>query len=178
MACAGAPTKHADLCTNSTACARAFTKEVSDIDDMNVRCKDNVESDYSTRPAPVGSGLNGTSLVTLVAVEPDDWPIYTAFYLVADFSEGGSCLVDVVHGWEIRASDSETTFDTQWKPAPGGFRLQVASRRIVYQVLDAEEREAGESDVSTDYCERITYDVVEGRFTRVAQTSTKGSCGE
>jgi len=35
---------------------------------------------------------------------------------------------------------------------------------------------SGQSDVRSDYCVHITYDVAAGRFTRVSESSAEGDC--
>lgn len=182
MACSAAPSSHAELCNEAAECVRSFTKDTGYVAGMSLECdvrsRKDIESAYSKQaPAPAGSGVEGTALVTLVAVEDGYRAVFGAVYLVADFADG-SCLVDVVHDWDRHSASAETTFRTEWKPAPRGLRLQVESRQLLRESLDPEELAAGESDVRSDYCQRITYDVIEGRFERVAQSSTQGPCGK
>jgi hypothetical protein len=182
MACSAAPSSHAELCKSAAECVRAFTKDTGYVEGMSLECaarsRKEIESAYSPRaPAPAGSGLKGTALVKVVAVEDGYREAFGVAYLVAEFADG-SCLVDVVHDWDRHSASAETTFGTEWTHAPQGFRLQVESRQILRESLDAEELAAGESDVRSDYCQHITYGVVEGRFERLAASSSQGSCAE
>jgi hypothetical protein len=182
MVCSAAPSSHAGLCNGAAECVSSFTRDKNYVAGMSLECdvrsRTDIESAYSKQaPAPPDSGLKGTALVTWVAVQDGYRDVFGASYLVADFVDG-SCLVDVVHDWDRHSASAETTFHTEWKSGPNGWQLQVESRRILRESLDQAELAAGESDVRSDYCERITYDVVDGRFERKAGSSSQGSCGK
>ena len=113
--------------------------------------------------------------MTFAALRDGNSYAFESTYLVADFADG-ACLVDEVFGWDRHSLYPDTTFHAEW--APRGQRVSVRSRQILHEALDQEELATEESDVRSDYCQRITYDVVDGRFTRVADSSTEGSADD
>jgi len=122
----------------------------------------------------VAEGRPTISLINMVALSGMTIQ-FTAAYLVAELPQG-ACLVDVVHDWDMSPSYAETALETRWESTPSGARLQVQSRRIIHEPLDDEELDQGVSDVFSDYCERLSYDVVGGKLTRVAQSSNEAAC--
>ena len=125
-------------------------------------------------PAPEGTGVAAMAAANLLASE-DMRAMFGASYLVARL-ESGWCLVDNVLEWELHRSYFETDFVMRWEPAPGGFRLFVQAHRIGHESLDKEELASGESDVTSEVCNRFVYDVSGGRFTRVSDSSSPGGC--
>jgi hypothetical protein len=102
--------------------------------------------------------------------------ILGASYLVARVGEGW-CLVDNVLEWELHRSYFETDFSMRWEPAASGSRLFVEAHRIGHESLDQEELASGESDVTSETCRRLVYEVSSGRVTRVSESSKPGTCG-
>jgi hypothetical protein len=173
-----APTSHADLCTRAEACLRSFAKDGAYLEGYSLECdsdwqKDLAEAYSKPVPAPAESGVLSTSLVAFAAIRDGNSYGFESKYLVADFADG-ACLVDEVFGWDRHSLYPDTTFDAQW--TPGGQRVSVWSHQVLHEALDQEELATEESDVRSDLCQRITYDVQGGRFTRVAESSTEGSC--
>jgi hypothetical protein len=181
MACKAAPSSHAELCASASTCIESFTTDKNYVSNMSIECdasdRKNIETAYSKPvPAPRESGLSELSLVTMVAVEDEYRNVFGSSYLVATRAHG-SCLVDVVHGWDRHSLTPDTSFVAEWRPAAHGFRLDVRSRQVLHEALDQEELASGESDVRSDDCVRITYDVAAGRFTRVSESTAEGDCG-
>jgi hypothetical protein len=127
------------------------------------------------QPAPEGSGLEAIALMNSVAENDVGMIQFGATYLIAEFAEG-SCLVDLVHDWDLRPSFVETDLAARWVRASSGFRLHLDSRRILHEPLDESESSAGASDVRSDVCARVTYEVVEGRFTQIERGTSSGAC--
>jgi hypothetical protein len=182
MACQMAPGSHAELCARASACIERFTTDKNYVRGMSIECdasdRKNIDTAYAKPvPAPAESGLAGVTMVTMVAVEDEYRNVFGSSYLVADFAQG-SCLVDVLHEWDKHSLTPDTSFDAEWRPAPQGFRLHVRSHQVLHEALDREEFAAGESDVRSDFCVRIVYDVVGGRFARVSESSSEGGCRE
>jgi len=183
MACSMPVSSHANLCANVSACVKkALTEDEASFADFAIECsfmnEHDAESAYS-RPSPAlaESGVQSTALLKLTALDQDGFTQFGAAYLVADFA-AGSCLVDLVHPWNRPSIIADTTFATVWTPTAQGHRVEVRSREILHEALDSSELAAGESDVRSDYCTRLVYDVMGGRFRRVSRDSTEGSCGD
>lgn len=131
---------------------------------------------YEAPATPPGSGLGGIGVINALASE-DMTARLGASYLVARVTKGW-CLVDNVLDWMIHRSYFQTDFETRWDAIAGGFRLLVQAHRIGHESLDQEELAAGESDVTGETCNRLVYEVLGGRLTRVSQSSTEGACGD
>jgi len=121
-----------------------------------------LETAFSKRePAPSQSGVTATTVVNLRSME-DSISKLDASYLIAEFAEG-SCLVDIVHGWEMGRLVHDTATDARWET--DGLRLLIESTRVLRDELD--EGQATDEP----HCERLSYRVVEGRFTRLGRES-------
>jgi hypothetical protein len=130
-----------------------------------------VETAFSAfQPAPAAARVRATSIVNLIASE-DTILRHGAAYLVAQLPEG-LCLVDEVLSWN--KSYSSMQFATHWSSTDE--RLHVQAHRTVYMILDQEELSSGESNVESEECVRLEYQVVGARFTRVGERSTPGAC--
>ena len=176
MACSTAPTSRTKLCKESGPCILRHVPQPAHFEDLTFDCAEGAftEPAGAPSPAPVTEGRPVISLINMVALSGMTIQ-FTASYLVAELPQG-ACLVDVVHDWDMSPSYAETALETRWESTSSAARLQVQSRRIIHEPLDEEESEAGVSDVFSDYCEHRTYDVGDGKLTRVAQSSTAGAC--
>jgi hypothetical protein len=125
-------------------------------------------------PAPEGAGLGATGMINLAASEKMR-ARYGASYLVAHLADGW-CLVDNVLDWLSYPTYFQTELETRWEPIPGGFRLLARAHRIGHEALDEDDLAAGESDVTSELCNRLVYEVIDGRFTRVSRSSIPGAC--
>jgi hypothetical protein len=176
MACAAAPSKRASLCTQSGPCIRLSTPDPSFLEDMTLDCGDPAFAEPAQKePAPSNHPeAPEVSLVNLVAMT-GMMVRAAASYLVAELEEG-ACLVDTVHGWDMSPSASETTFETRWEQTPAGLRLHVQSQRTLHEPLDDEEFAEGVSDVRSESCERIVYELRAGELTPSSRSSSQGAC--
>jgi hypothetical protein len=147
---------------------------------LNIECElpapsGGIETAFTSRaPAPARSGLRATSLLQMVAGAEMTITV-GGTYLVAEFAEG-SCLVDTVLEWERRVGFFDTDFQTRWEPAPRGFRFYVDAHRATHEPIDRDVDEEDMSDVTSDYCDRAVYEVVNGHFTRLSHTTAPGTC--
>lgn len=150
------------------------------LEDLSIECElpsptGAVETAFTSRaPAPERSGLQATSMVHVVA-GGELMLLLGATYLVAELAEG-SCIVDTVLEWERRVGYFDTDFQTRWEAAPGGFRFYVDGHRVTHEPIDRDVEEEDMSDVTSDYCDRSVYQVVNGRFTRLSHESAPGTC--
>ena len=180
MACDLPPAPRADVCARAGPCVRAHPPDADLLEDSSIECElpsssGTIETAFTSRAkAPEGSGLTATSMLHLVA-GPEMTILFGATYLVADFPEG-SCLVDTVLDWERRVGYFDTDFQTRWEAAPGGFRFYVDGHRVTHEPVDRDAEEEDMSDVTSDYCDRTVYEVVNGRFTRLTHKSAPGTC--
>jgi hypothetical protein len=181
MACEGAPRPRSELCDTSGTCIAQRVTPASHFEGLTFAC-DPDDAPGSTKggfttpqPAPPASGIASLSLMNVVAQNDVGMMQLAGSYLVADLAEG-SCLVDLVHPWDARPGYVETQLEAHWQPSGAGFRLNVRSRRLEHEPLDGAESAEGVSDVRSDACESLAYDVTSGRFARVAEHTTLGPC--
>lgn len=177
-ACDLPPATPADVCARAGPCVREHPPHGGLLDELNIDCElpssEAIEAAFTARaPAPELAGLRGTSVIHVVAGA--EMILFGATYLVAEFEEG-SCLVDTVLEWERRIGYFDTDFQTRWEPAAGGFRLYVDGHRVTHEPIDRAVEEEDMSDVTSDYCDRSVYEVVNGHFTRLSHESAPGTC--
>jgi hypothetical protein len=169
------------MCTASGACIAANVTPSTQFEGLTFEC-DPDDAPGSTEagftpplPAPAGSGVAALSLMNVVAENEVGMIQFGASYLVAELPEG-ACLLDLVHGWDMRPSYVETVLGARWQPNGAGFLLRANSRRIQHEPLDESESAEGVSDARADFCEDLEYEVSGGRFKRVGQRTSKGAC--
>jgi hypothetical protein len=175
--CPVAPGSAADLCAATTGCVKDASGYV-DLRGLRVDCKKDpfngpAETAFTAlQPAPAASGVRATAIVNLVASE-DMTARHGASYLVAQL-DTGLCLVDELLAWDKSYSSAE--YSTRWSGSGERPRLLVQAERSIYLILGQEELASGESNVESEECVRLEYEVVGGRFARVVQRSAPGSC--
>lgn len=105
IGCDMTPRPSSELCHPAHSCLKPMTADDISVDDLSIQCdvdlvRDPLEAAFSKRePAPSGSGVTATTVVNLRSTQ-DMTSMFDASYLIAEFAEG-SCLVDIVHGWEM-----------------------------------------------------------------------------
>jgi hypothetical protein len=175
MGCAAAPSKRADLCTQSRPCVLLDTPDPSFLEDMTLDCGDPPFAESVKNEAPASPPeAPDVSLVNLVGMT-GMMVRAAASYLVVERAEG-ACLVDTVHGWDMSPSASETTFEARWEQTPAGLRLHVQSQRTLHEPLDDGEFAEGVSDVRSESCERLVYALDAGKFTLSSRNTNPGAC--
>ena len=147
-----------------------MTADDRSVEDLSIQCdvdlvRDPLEAAFAKRePAPSKSGVTATTVVNLRSTE-ESISMFDASYLIAEFAEG-SCLVDIVHGWELSRIVRETSVTTRWEDGI----LRIDSTRVLY-----DEPDEGEAE-EEPRCERLSYRVTDGRFTRLGRESSAGAC--
>jgi len=176
--CERRPSSVATLCGALTGCVKDDSGNLN-LDGLLMDCKRDPfgaapETAFtSSEPAPERSGVRSTSIVNIVASE-DDAMQFGAAYLVAELAEG-RCIVDPVLSWSSSFADTE--FSTRWVSPPGSPpRLNIRAHRTVFTVLDRAELARGESNVLSEVCADLSYEVVAGRFSPVSRSEAAGAC--
>jgi hypothetical protein len=181
MACDRAPSTHTELCASSSPCIAQRVTPASHFEGLTFACDPDDAPGFTQagftapQPAPPASGISALSLMNVVAQNDVGMTQLAASYLVADLPEG-SCLIDLVHDWDARPGYVETQLEARWQAHGEGFRSSVRSRRIEHEPLDGSESAAGVSDVRSDACRSLAYDVTDARFVRVSEHDTLGPC--
>jgi len=170
VGCDMPPRPSSELCHPAHSCLRPRTADDISVEDLSIQCdvdlvRDPLEAAFSKRePAPRGSGVMTTTVMNLRSTQ-DMTSMFDASYLIAEFAEG-SCLVDIVHGWEMSRLVRETSVTTRWEDGV----LRIDSTRVLY-----DEPDEGEAE-EEPRCERLSYRVTDGRFTRLGHESIVGAC--
>jgi hypothetical protein len=171
VACDMPPRPTPELCQPAHSCLRKLTADDISVEGLVIECDadptiEPLDTGFSKRePAPTGSGVTATTVVDLRSTE-DRTSMFEASYLIAEFAEG-SCIVDIVHRWEMSRLIWETGVATRWDE---GFVLRLDATRVLY-----DEPDEGVAP-KEPYCERLSYRVTDGRFTRLGRESSAGAC--
>jgi hypothetical protein len=139
-------------------------------------------------PAAASSGIRTTAIIRadgLLHEAPSQ-----GWFLVAERPDG-YCLIDspLKPDWQ-HGGWFEADFKTRWDDSRTPARLYLEAHQILHEELDEAEHEdferqwaAGTStidpakaDYAGEQCMRFSYDVSEGKFTRLTAEYTEGAC--
>jgi hypothetical protein len=170
VACDVAPSgdKPTELCAQVTKCL--LNKGDRDDEFGVITAVEDCEGLARVSDAPADTGLVSVGFVTVTG-ELGEVPAEGIFLFAR--SAAGLCLVDRVLNMEwFHGGSFENEVKTRWD----GSRLHIEAQRMKRIPLDRSQEDSPGADVDWITCDRLVYDVADGKLRRVKAEGSDRAC--